>query len=35
MTGEVQWFSEDFDFGYQALEVLLDSQLGPSAEIWS
>ena len=35
MTGEVQWFSEDFDFGYQAPEVLLDSQLGPSADIWS
>ena len=35
MTREVQWFSEDFDFGYQAPEVVLDSQLGPSADIWS
>jgi hypothetical protein len=33
MTGEVQWFSEDCDFGYQASEVLLDSQLGTSADI--
>lgn len=35
MTGEVQGFSEDWDFGYQAPEVLLDSQLGPIADIWS
>ena len=35
MTEEVQWFSEDCDFRYQAPEVLLDSQLGPSADIWS
>ena len=35
MTEEVSWFSEDFDFRYQAPEVLLDSQLGPSADIWS
>lgn len=35
MTGEVQGFSKDYDFGYQAPEVLLDSQLGPSADIWS
>ncbi|KAL2052447.1 hypothetical protein ABVK25_007319 [Lepraria finkii] len=35
MIGEVQGFSKDYDFGYQAPEVLLDSQLGPSADIWS
>lgn len=35
MTGEVLGFSEDCDFGYQAPEVWLDSQLGPSADIWS
>lgn len=35
LTGEVQGFSEDCDFGYQAPEVVLDSQLGPSADIWS
>lgn len=35
MTGEVQGLSEDYDFRYQAPEVLLDSQLGPSADIWS
>ena len=35
MTGELQGLSEDCDFGYPAPEVLLDSQLGPSADIWS
>ena len=35
MTGEMQWFSEDCDPGYQAPEVVLDSQFGPSADIWS
>ena len=32
---ELQGFSDDFDFGYRAPELVLDSQLRPSADIWS
>lgn len=35
MIGEVQGVSEDCGFGYQAPDVLLDSQLGPGADIWN
>ena len=35
MNEDVQWFPEDCDFGYQAPETVLDSQLSPSADIWN
>ena len=34
-VADVQGFSDDFDLGYRAPELVLDSHLSPSADIWS